>query len=158
MMSERPSVWRSYFVFGGTGILIGVILLHPAAMFIKDYAGSSRHLDWAALRRAFSFQHLPMATFFGILGAFVGILYAILNARLERFVNRVRILEGILPICCVCKRIRNDDTGESGEPTWVSVEAYISSRTDADFTHTYCPMCLEQFEGELQEMVCTKGD
>jgi hypothetical protein len=45
-------------------------------------------------------------------------------ANLEEAQHRVRRLEGILPICASCKRIRN---GQS----WQSVEAYVTSRTDA---------------------------
>ena len=49
----------------------------------------------------------------------------------------VRQLEGLLPICSYCKRIRDE------KDAWTRVEAYIASRTDATFTHGVCPDCKE---------------
>lgn len=49
-----------------------------------------------------------------------------------------RTLEGILPICSGCKKIRDD------EGDWKPVEAYIQSRTNAEFTHGICPDCMER--------------
>ena len=45
-------------------------------------------------------------------------------------------LEGLLPICSVCKSIRNE-TG-----VWEPLETFISTRSDADFTHGLCPKCV----------------
>lgn len=50
--------------------------------------------------------------------------------------NEVRELKGIIPICSVCKNIR-DDKGY-----WNQVESYIRSHSDASFTHSICPECL----------------
>jgi hypothetical protein len=47
-------------------------------------------------------------------------------------------LEGLLPICSVCKSIRN----EAG--AWEPLETFITSRSDADFTHGLCPKCVAQ--------------
>ncbi|HRZ13446.1 MAG TPA: PAS domain-containing protein [Kiritimatiellia bacterium] len=49
---------------------------------------------------------------------------------------QVRRLEGILPICGHCKKIRN----KSG--AWEEIEVYVRDRTDADFSHSICPDCL----------------
>ena len=48
----------------------------------------------------------------------------------------VRTLRGLLPICSVCKSIRD----ESG--TWQTIEQYVSDRSDASFTHGICPRCI----------------
>lgn len=55
---------------------------------------------------------------------------------LREALDRVRVLEGLLPICSYCKRIRDDNN------QWHSVESYLRSRTDVDFTHGICPSCL----------------
>ena len=47
----------------------------------------------------------------------------------------VKVLEGILPICSSCKRIR-DDGGK-----WEQVESYVRDHTNAEFTHGICPDC-----------------
>jgi len=52
--------------------------------------------------------------------------------------KEVKALSGLLPICASCKRIR-DDTGY-----WQQVEVYISSHTDAEFTHGICPECADK--------------
>jgi len=131
---------------------IGVILLHPATMFIMHYQGADPHLHWDALQMAFSVQHLPMIAFFGLLCILIGAIYAILNTRLLRSAKRVQMLEEILSICCVCKRIKNEDTEETGSPEWIGVEVYISSKTDADFSHTYCPKCYEQVKADIEQL------
>ena len=59
---------------------------------------------------------------------------------------QVKMLRGLLPICCCCKKIR-DDGGY-----WQNVEAYISARSEADFTHGYCPACEEKAIAELKEI------
>jgi DNA-binding response OmpR family regulator len=66
-----------------------------------------------------------------------------LRARLlvaERIVglqDRVKRLEGVLPTCMYCKKIRDERSD------WVSIENYISQRTEASFSHGVCPGCYE---------------
>ena len=55
--------------------------------------------------------------------------------KLEAALAEVRTLEGILPICASCKMIRREDGG------WAGLEAYISERTEARFSHGLCPEC-----------------
>ena len=58
---------------------------------------------------------------------------------------RVKTLEGLLPICAFCKRIR-DERGE-----WNGIETYITSHSAAQFTHSYCPECIKQNYAEYLE-------
>jgi len=57
--------------------------------------------------------------------------------------KRVQMLEGLLPICSYCKKIR-DDSEE-----WQPMEKYIQARTAARFTHGICPDCLRKNYGEI---------
>jgi GAF domain-containing protein len=52
--------------------------------------------------------------------------------------NHIKTLQGLLPICAWCKRIRDD------EGYWDQVEAYLHKYTGVDFTHSICPECLEK--------------
>lgn len=61
---------------------------------------------------------------------------------LKESMATVKILRGLLPICASCKKVR-DDKGY-----WSRIEEYISSRTDAAFTHGLCPDCLAKFSSE----------
>jgi CheY-like chemotaxis protein len=54
---------------------------------------------------------------------------------LEEALAQVKQLEGLLPICAWCHKIRDDGN------YWQSVERYVSERSDARFTHTICPDC-----------------
>ena len=57
----------------------------------------------------------------------------------------VKNLEGMLPICGSCKKIR-DDRGY-----WNQLETYISAHSDATFTHGVCPECAEALRQELRD-------
>ncbi|MDW7772148.1 MAG: hypothetical protein SCH71_04575 [Desulfobulbaceae bacterium] len=57
--------------------------------------------------------------------------------------QRMKYLEGILPICASCKKIRND------QGNWQQVESYIHERSEADFSHGICPECAEKLYPEI---------
>ena len=65
------------------------------------------------------------------------------NQRLRQALDEVKILRGIIPICSICKKIRND------RGAWEKLEAYISERSDAKFSHGYCPEC---FKTQMEEI------
>ena len=52
--------------------------------------------------------------------------------------KHVQQLEGLLPICAYCKRIRD------GTAQWESIERYVEARSEAQFSHGYCPDCYEK--------------
>ena len=54
---------------------------------------------------------------------------------LQAALAEVGTLQGILPICSYCKRVRDD------ENYWESVDNYISRHTNTQFTHSICPSC-----------------
>ncbi len=60
------------------------------------------------------------------------------NQNLNQIVEEIRTLRGIIPICAWCKGIRDDDG------YWHNVETYITSRTEAQFSHGICPECVEE--------------
>lgn len=55
---------------------------------------------------------------------------------LETVRAKVKILQGLLPICASCKKIRD------AKGAWTQLEAYISEKSEADFTHGICPECM----------------
>ncbi|MGA9779652.1 MAG: GAF domain-containing protein [Limisphaerales bacterium] len=60
------------------------------------------------------------------------------SAHLSDALNQIKALQGLLPICAWCKRVRDD------EGYWDQVEAYFHKYTGVDFTHGICPECLEK--------------
>ncbi|MFH1550013.1 MAG: response regulator [Planctomycetota bacterium] len=67
---------------------------------------------------------------------------------LEDILAHIKKLEGLLPICSHCKKIRDDKGKEHGKGEWSALEEYIGNRSDAQFSHTLCPECLEKYYGE----------
>jgi hypothetical protein len=63
---------------------------------------------------------------------------------LEKALSHIGILEGILPICCHCKRIRIEGTDPEEQGNWVQVETYLGEKTEAKFSHSICPECMKK--------------
>lgn len=57
---------------------------------------------------------------------------------LKRTLDQVKQLEGIIPICMYCKKIRDDQND------WNQLEQYISDHSEAMFSHGICPKCYEE--------------
>ena len=57
--------------------------------------------------------------------------------QLEAALGHVKQLQGILPICSYCKKIRNDSN------YWQNVESYVADHSQAEFSHGICPTCYE---------------
>ena len=64
-------------------------------------------------------------------------------SELQKALDEIKTLRGIVPICASCKMIR-DDGGY-----WQQVEEYVSSRTFADFSHSLCPACERKLYPEF---------
>jgi GAF domain-containing protein len=67
------------------------------------------------------------------------------STHLADALNHVKTLQGLLPICAWCKRIRDD------EGYWSQVEAYVHKATGADFTHGICPQCMVKTRAEWRQ-------
>ena len=65
-------------------------------------------------------------------------------AELEEALASVRRLSGLLPICSYCKKVRDDRN------YWSEVEAYVTERSEAIFSHSICPECYEKLKSDVQ--------
>jgi len=61
--------------------------------------------------------------------------------QLEEALDHVQRLQGLLPICMHCKKIRDD------QHTWHRMETYIEEHSDAMFSHALCDECLSKYYG-----------
>lgn len=61
-----------------------------------------------------------------------------LVVQLQQSLAEIKVLEGFLPICCACKKIRN----QQGQ--WEQMESYITKHTGTTFSHGYCPQCFRK--------------
>lgn len=92
---------------------------------------------------------LPVAIVNGVLRVMILFLLTFLCAKLSQQTQalraRVRTLEGILPTCCYCKDIRDD------EGNWQPIEEYVASRSEAKFSHGICAKCMAKHHGDVLE-------
>ena len=66
-------------------------------------------------------------------------------AELEGALAHVRRLQGLLPICSYCKKVRNERN------YWERVDSYLTSHSDLELTHGICPDCLERMMRQIDE-------
>lgn len=60
------------------------------------------------------------------------------NEELQQALSQVKALNGLLPICASCKKIRDD------QGYWNQIETYIREHSQAEFSHSICPECARQ--------------
>jgi len=63
--------------------------------------------------------------------------------QLQEALANIKTLQGLLPICAACKKIRDD------QGYWHQVEEYIGQHSAAQFTHGICPDCIATRYGHL---------
>jgi len=67
--------------------------------------------------------------------------------QLEESMEHVKTLQNFLPICCYCKKIRDDKN------YWQQLEIYFSTHADVKFSHGICPDCYEKHvKPEIEEL------
>lgn len=64
------------------------------------------------------------------------------NGQLQKALDNIKTLKGLLPICANCKRIRDD------QGYWHDVVAYIRDHSEAEFTHGICKTCMKELYPE----------
>ncbi len=74
------------------------------------------------------------------------------NAELQEALRTVKTLSGLIPICCSCKRIRDD------EGYWDQVESYITKHSGAQFSHGICPECVRTYYPNIAERLMSKAE
>ncbi|MGL4422014.1 MAG: hypothetical protein ACRCZF_15205 [Gemmataceae bacterium] len=117
------------------GITFAIVLSLSRFIFIQfwdvpEFAG------WVGVMNLFI--RIVVLTIFAVMMDIIAVQHRVLRMR-------VSALEGILPICMFCKKIRSD------ENTWQPIEAFISERSKAKFSHGFCQDCGRIHYAELHE-------
>ncbi len=60
------------------------------------------------------------------------------NKAFSDYINEIKTLRGLLPICASCKRIRES------KGRWTEIEAYIYKNSEVQFSHSICPECSKE--------------
>ena len=129
MRSERLQRVILYEIAGFAGIMVLLWLDEILDLPWRLFGGQPTPINWM--------ESIIESFFVLILGAFV-------VSMTIRHLRRIKYLEGFLPICAYCKKIRIDGN-------WIPFEQYISDHSNATFTHGYCPECAEKHFNENEE-------
>jgi hypothetical protein len=62
----------------------------------------------------------------------------------KALLKQIRYLEGFLPVCSFCKKIRV-------EQKWVPIEHYLHEHSRVKMTHSLCPICAKEHYGYVEE-------
>ena len=63
--------------------------------------------------------------------------------------RKVRIYEDILPVCRLCKKIRDDSGMEPGKGRWMAIEDYVFEKENIMVSHSYCPECAKKMKDDF---------
>jgi PAS domain S-box-containing protein len=66
-----------------------------------------------------------------------------LISELKKAIREIKTLHGLLPVCSHCKKVR-DDKGY-----WNQIDAYIQEHSEAEVSHSICPVCAEKYYPEM---------
>ena len=130
---------------GGRRIGLALALVCAVVWLVVDFATghpypSAWYAYWNALIRYTAFVLVAILT-----ARAKGLLEQEreLTARLTHALAEVKELQGLLPICAACKKIRDD------QGYWEQIEIYIATHSKAEFTHSLCPECTHRLYPEL---------
>ena len=72
----------------------------------------------------------------------ISILGIIVLLTTLHLLRQIKVLQGILPVCSFCKKIRSHDS-------WIEIDDYVRDHSEAQFSHSVCPQCAQEHYGEL---------
>jgi DNA-binding NtrC family response regulator len=62
----------------------------------------------------------------------------------QELTRKINLYQKILPMCCVCKKIRDDSGRQPGSGDWITIEQFIHEQARLDITSSYCPDCAKK--------------
>lgn len=135
-----PVLFASWYNGKEWGLTLSVFL-----PLVRLYFNTVWNVPWTVL-----FSVLNATTRMGVL-ALIVVLAGRVAQQQRKLQEEVHTLEGLLPICSYCKKIK-DENGN-----WNIMEKYISERSEAAFSHGICPDCLEERYPEIAAKMRAKG-
>lgn len=75
-----------------------------------------------------------------------------ISAQLAEALDKIELMEGLIPICSYCKGIRND------EGYWSTVEKFIQQYSDVEFSHGVCDSCMRQHFPDVAKVLLDESD
>lgn len=124
----------------------------PAAVILYEIIGFVAIIIFLWLDEIFDLPHYlfnsiktPVNVVESIFESIIILIIAIFCVRVSsRLLSKIKIMEGLLPICTSCKKIRDDNNH------WQTIENYIESRSNASFSHCLCQECMKKLYGDQE--------
>lgn len=149
LIRYAPAAYHlTYYTSGGVYVVLAFAIMFRALAWL----GNPGHNIW--ITNSYNTLYFLFMTIFEVASAFVFVIItgqrteARLHdanlaldqniAKLIKAMSEIKMLQGILPFCSFCKKIR-DNRGY-----WEKVDIYIHKHSGADISHGICPECLEQ--------------
>lgn len=145
----------AFFLFGvregflWNGLLLGpvfMVVLFPAPL--KSYAFSAEY----QVRLILSLTMITLVAW--LLESLRVYFYEQVQAQkieLEKAADDIKFLKGLIPICSVCRKIR-DDAGY-----WQALDEYLAAHTGARLSHGICESCLKKTEPDIYQSLVAQG-
>jgi hypothetical protein len=121
-----------------TSILVGIII-YVIDSYIDAYLVDGDFIQELIYPNLIELVERGMFVFLSFL---VGIYASSLIMKLRKANEEIKTLNGLLPICASCKKIRDKNDN------WQQVEVYIRDRSEVEFSHGICPECMEKLYGD----------
>ena len=119
--------WYGGLVMGGV-LAIGLPIVHLAVEWNISKPWSSEDSVINAVIRIITFSLISFLVYY-----------------VNRQRTRLKVLQGLLPICSFCKKIRTK------EEKWEQMESYITHHSQAEFSHGVCPECAQKHYGAIMK-------
>ena len=108
---------------------------------------------YLAVLIAIIFKYSPISELFVSVIFLLGAIFVFLGivVQFQLLLKVQLLLQGILPICTKCKKIRVQDGSPDDPNAWETVENYLVKRADVNFSHGYCSDCYQMEVKKLEQ-------
>jgi len=137
VFAVRAPFWRTWWAFAGACLLCGFLVFHYFRLRLLRMARLRASLEAEVSQRTTELRSSNEALN-QLNEQNLGLI-----EELSTTLGEVKTLQGLIPICSYCKKIR-DDAGY-----WGQLEHYIQSRSEATFSHGICPECTEKARADM---------
>jgi len=150
-------LWCAYLVWDGVARMLGGHNFFLIAAFMISASLNAVRLVLAAfydpiIPDLMVASHLHAVSLLFMTGVHIFMNLGLLLLNFQRVeqdliisLDEIKILQGIIPICASCKKVR-DDKG-----AWNQIESYIRDHSEADFSHGICPDCSRRLYSEYHQ-------
>jgi C4-dicarboxylate-specific signal transduction histidine kinase len=145
-----PSGWPMILV---VVVMVSVMLSAIASLYGMDSdSGFLRYAPWYLFAVFLEFVSFAFARDYADAQRRIREFAASLEQKVEERTRElkaaaaeIRTLQGILPICMYCHKIRDD------HESWQQLELYLKEHSDAEFSHGLCPQCMKEHYPDIAE-------